>query len=173
MCLHACLEASRNGIAKLMLTFCHCIIPCFLSQISNCGRCIARAPRLFRKCFPCCGCGILQWDSGGDSQNREVYWTNWCLYCEALGLDPYLHGTPYQCQVRYLTGFAGKAREGYWGKARRIRSESVSGMLSAIGKEIALVYVYDPTRIRGYDKFVPRIQATLDGWANLDGVLLL
>ena len=39
-------------------------------------------------------------------------------------------------------------------------------MLSSIGKEIALVYEHDPTKIRGSDKFVPWIQETLDGWAK-------
>ena len=41
-------------------------------------------------------------------------------------------------------------------------------MLSAIGKEISLVYEVDPTKMKGTDKFVPRVQEMLEGWAKED-----
>ena len=101
-------------------------------------------------------------------KNREVYWSNWSIYCQALGVDPYLQGIVYQRRVRTLSGFAGLARQGYWGRGRQIRSGSVSGMLSAIGKEISLVHEHDLTKVKGTDKFVPRLQQTLEGWAKSD-----
>ena len=120
----------------------------------------------FESAFRVADAGYYNGRVAATHKNREVYWTNWNLYCKALEVDPRLQGVSYQPQVRYLTGFAGKAREGYWGRGCQIRSGSVSGMLSAIGKEIALVYEHNPTKTRGSDKFVPRIQEMLDGWAK-------
>ena len=41
-------------------------------------------------------------------------------------------------------------------------------MLTAVGKEISLVHELDPTKVKGTDKFVPRIQEMLEGWAKDD-----
>ena len=41
-------------------------------------------------------------------------------------------------------------------------------MLSAIGKEISLVHEHDLTKVKGTDKFVPRLHQTLEGWAKSD-----
>ena len=78
-------------------------------------------------------------------------------------MDPYLQDVEYQRRVRLLTSFAGLAREGYWGRGRRIKSGSVSGMITVVGKEISLVHELDPTKVKGTDKFVPRIQEMLEG----------
>jgi len=45
-------------------------------------------------------------------------------------------------------------------------------MLTAVGKEISLVHELDLTKVKGTDKFVPRIQEMLEGWAKDDPVTI-
>ena len=75
---------------KLMLTFCRCIIPCFLFQISHCGRVSPKLRGFFESAFRVADARYYNGRVAATHKNREVYWTNWGLYCKALGVDPYL-----------------------------------------------------------------------------------
>ena len=83
-------------------------------------------------------------------------------------MDPHLWGVRYKHAIRSITGFAGAARIGYFGCGRKAQGGTVSGALTAIGKNITLVQSEDPTKLRGKDKYLPRILQRLDGFKNDD-----
>jgi hypothetical protein len=79
-----------------------------------------------------------------------------------------LQGIRYQHVVRSLTGFAGASRIGYFGCGRTVQCGTVSGTLTAIGKNITLVQREDPTKLKGKDAYLPRILQLLDGFEKDD-----
>jgi hypothetical protein len=54
------------------------------------------------------------------AQGRATCWRNWCAYVQPLGVDPYLDHTPFETQVRCLTGFAQQTRTGIYGQGRQV-----------------------------------------------------
>jgi hypothetical protein len=85
-----------------------------------------------------------------------------------MGVDPYLQEAPFTVRVRLLTGFAGRVRTGYYGRGKQIQAGSVSSAITAIGQTIALATNTNPTKIRGSDKLLPRLQQMLDGFRKAD-----
>jgi hypothetical protein len=85
-----------------------------------------------------------------------------------MGLDPYLQDTAFAWRVRALTGFAARARQGAFGAGRTIQSQTVSGYVTAIGQTITLASGTNPVKSLGIDKFLTRLQQTLDGWRHED-----
>ena len=83
-------------------------------------------------------------------------------------MDPHLRGVKYEHAVRSLTGFAGAARIGYFGRGRKVQGGTVSGALTVVGKDITLVQSEDPTKLRGKDKYLPCISQMLDGFKKDD-----
>jgi hypothetical protein len=102
------------------------------------------------------------------SRRRETCWQNWRAFVAPLGVDPYLRRVTFQHAVRSLTGFAGAARIGYFGKGRKVQGGTVSGALSAVAKNIALVQKEDPTKLAGQKSYLPRISQMLDGFKKDD-----
>ena len=80
-----------------------------------------------------------------------------------VGVDPYRWGVKYQHAVRSLTGFAGAARIGSFGKGRKVQGGSVPGALTAVAENITLVQMEDSTKIAGQDSNLPRILQMLAG----------
>jgi hypothetical protein len=74
----------------------------------------------------------------------------------------------FEHAVRSLTGFAGAARIGYFGSGRKVQGGTVSGALSAVAKNIALVQREDPTKVAGQKSYLPRISQMLDGFKKDD-----
>jgi hypothetical protein len=87
-------------------------------------------------------------------------------------LDPYLQDTPFTWWVRALTGFAARARQGAFGAGCKIQSQTVSGYITPIGQTIALASGTNPVKMLGSDKFLTRLQQTLDGWRHEDPLTL-
>jgi hypothetical protein len=83
-------------------------------------------------------------------------------------VDPYLRRVNFEHAVRSLTGFAGAARIGYFGSGRKVQGGTVSGALSAVAKNIALVQREDPTKVAGQKSYLPRISQMLDGFKKDD-----
>ena len=106
------------------------------------------------------------------TKNRATCWSNWCSYVRPLGVDPYLQGESYQRRARTLTGFAARIRNGGYCTGRKVKGDTVSTALSAVGQEIHLVCGVNPVKAQGSDKFVPRVAQTLDGMRKEDGPVL-
>ncbi len=102
------------------------------------------------------------------TKNWVTNWNYWTQYVTPLGLDPYLQDTPFTRRVRALTGFAAQARQGAFGAGCKIQSRTVSGYISSIGQMIALASRTNPVKTLGSDKFLTRLQQTLDGWRHED-----
>ena len=83
-------------------------------------------------------------------------------------MDPRLQEASFEQSTRLLTGFAGLSRLGYYGRGKQVQSDTVSSALTAIGKKISLARNVNPLKIVGSDKFIPRIQETLEGWSKDD-----
>ena len=49
-----------------------------------------------------------------------------------------------------------------------MQTGTVSGALTAVGQTIALAYKVNPTKAKGSEKLVPRLQQALDGWRKVD-----
>ena len=83
-------------------------------------------------------------------------------------MDPYLQGPCYIDRVRALTGFAARVRQGYFGRGKRVQAGTVIGALTSVGQEIALACGDNPTKLKGADKMLPRLQQMYDGWRKED-----
>ncbi len=77
-------------------------------------------------------------------------------------MDPYLDHTPFQTQVRCLTGFAQLTRTGFYGKGGQVTSSTVSQAIKAVGQTIALAKNGNPTKVNGSE------QVMLDGYSKQD-----
>ncbi len=102
------------------------------------------------------------------TKNRINNWANWTQYVAPLGLDPYLQDTSFAWKVRALTGFAARARQGAYGKGRKVQSRTVSGYVTSIGQTIALAWGTNRVKTLGSKKFLTWLQQTLDGWRHED-----
>jgi hypothetical protein len=83
-------------------------------------------------------------------------------------VDPYLDHTPFETQVRCLTGFAQQTRTGFYGQGQQVQSSTVSQAITAVGQTIALARNDNPTKVNGSDKFLPALQVMLDGYSKSD-----
>jgi hypothetical protein len=83
-------------------------------------------------------------------------------------VDPYLDHTPFQTQVRCLTGFAQQTQTGFYGQGQQVQSSTVSQAITAIGQTIVLARNDYPTNVNGSDKFLPALQVMLDGYSKSD-----
>ncbi len=70
--------------------------------------------------------------------------------------------------MRTLSGFAAQVRTGYYGKGKQVKNCTVSSALMAVGQTIALACNNNPTKIKGSDKLLPRLQVMLDGYGKED-----
>ena len=102
------------------------------------------------------------------TKNRSDHWARWVRYVKPLGLDPYLQDTPFQLKLRALTGFAARARTGTFGARQTVKTCTVTGYLASVGQTIALACGTNPLKILGSDKYLPRLQISLDGWKQVD-----
>ncbi len=102
------------------------------------------------------------------TKNWVTNWNSWTQCVTPLGLDPYLQDTPFTWQVRALTGFAARAQQGAFGAGRKIQSQTVSGYITTIGQTITLASGTNPVKTLGSNKFLTRLQQTLDGWCHED-----
>ena len=102
------------------------------------------------------------------TKDREKYWHCWCTYVRPMGLDPHLQNITFTTATRALTGFAARVRTGQYGRGRQITAPAVNSALTAVGKTIALANGYNPTKIAGSDKLLPRLAQMLDGWKEED-----
>ncbi len=102
------------------------------------------------------------------TKNRADHWSHWIQYVKPLGIDPYLQETLFQWKLRALTGFAARARQGCFGAGRKIKACTVSEYLASIGQTIALASRTNPLKVAGSNKYLPRIQISLDGWKQQD-----
>ena len=100
------------------------------------------------------------------AQGRATCWQNWCTYVQPLGVDPYLDHTPFQTQVRCLTGFAQFTRSGFFGQGRQVQSSTVSQAITAIGQTIALACNNNPIKVNGLEIFLPILQIMLNGYSR-------
>ncbi len=102
------------------------------------------------------------------TKNRHSNWTDWERYVAPLGLDPYLQDTPFPWRVRALTRFAVRAWKGAFGKGRQVQARTVSGYVLSVGQTIALAIRANPVKTKNGDKYLMRLQQTLDGWRHAD-----
>jgi hypothetical protein len=102
------------------------------------------------------------------SQNKEARWRNWCAYVRPLRVDPYLHNTAFQTQIRLLTGFAARTRTGYYGQGRQVQASTVIDAITAIGQTIAMARNENPTKVTGSEKFLPGLQVMIEGYDKED-----
>jgi len=61
-----------------------------------------------------------------------------------------------------------RVRTGYYGKGKQVKNCTVSSALTAVGQTIALACNDNPTKIKGSDKLLPRLQIMLDGYGKED-----
>jgi hypothetical protein len=87
-------------------------------------------------------------------------------------VDPYLQGESYPKRARTLTGFAARVRNGGYGSSRKVKGDTVSTALSALGQEIHLLCGVNPMKAVGSNNFVPRVAKVLDGMRKDDGPVL-
>ncbi len=102
------------------------------------------------------------------TKNWVTNWNYWTQYVTPLGLDPYLQDTSFAWQVRALTGFAAQARQGAFGAGHKIQSRTVSGYITSIGQTITLACRTNPVKMLGSNKFLTRLQQTLNRWRHKD-----
>jgi hypothetical protein len=100
------------------------------------------------------------------TNTREMGWKNWCTYVKHLGVDPYLQQVPYATRVQCLMGFAAQTRTGFYGHGRQVQSSTVTGTITAVGQMIALACNENPTKVIGFNKFLPALQTMLDGYTK-------
>jgi hypothetical protein len=98
------------------------------------------------------------------SRGRQKYWDNWQRYAAPLGVDPYLQDTSFSTQIRLLSRFAARVRTGYYGKGNQVKICTVSSALTAVGQTIALACDANPTKVRGSECLLPRLQVMMDGY---------
>lgn len=103
------------------------------------------------------------------AKTRDSHWRHWCATVKPLGVDPYLQNVPFKRKVRCLTIFAGLVRKGYFNnKRKQVRATTVASALTAVGTTCALAHEVNPTKTKGSDKFLPRIQQMLEGLGKQD-----
>ena len=102
------------------------------------------------------------------AQKRELQWKRWVAYVFPLGVDPYLHETPYIYRVRALSGFAARVRSGVYGRKRQVRACTVNSAITAIGTTISLARGVNPTRVENTNLLLPRLSQMLAGWRKAD-----
>ncbi len=102
------------------------------------------------------------------TKGRESCWEWWAAYVAPVGVDPYLQDTPFTIRVHLLTGFAARARTGYYGRGKQIQAGSVSSAIKAVGQAIALATNTNPTKVVGSDSLIPRLQQVLDKFCKED-----
>ena len=102
------------------------------------------------------------------SRKRKTHWKRWVTYVIPLGVDPYLHETPYTVRVRALSGFAARVRSGTYGCKKQVRAGTVNSALTAIGTTISLDRGVNPTKVDHTNNLLPRLAQMLAGWKKLD-----
>ena len=102
------------------------------------------------------------------TKNWQTHWKKWTAYIQPLGLDPYLQKVQYTTRVCVLTRFAARVWHGYYGRGKRVVVGTVAGALPAVGQEIALTCVNNPTKVMGSDKLLPCLSQIYDGWQKED-----
>jgi len=87
-----------------------------------------------------------------------------------MGVDPHLSyaTTPYKVRARTLTGFAARVRQGFYGRGRKILSDSARGAITAIGQTISLDTGINPTKEEHGQRLIFPIRLMMDGWRKED-----
>jgi hypothetical protein len=65
--------------------------------------------------------------------------------------------------MRVLSGYLARVRTGYYGQGKQVKNCAVSSALMAVGQTITLACNDNPTKVKGSDKLLPRLQVMLDG----------
>ena len=68
----------------------------------------------------------------------------------------------------YVHLFPCGARLGYFGRGKQVQAPSVSSVIMAIGKAIALVHEINPKKCPMLEKCLPRLQEMFEGWRKED-----
>jgi hypothetical protein len=85
-----------------------------------------------------------------------------------LGVDPYLQDKQFPTKMCAISGFLARVCTGYYGQGKQVKNCTVSSVLTAIGQTIVLACNNNPTKIKGSDKLLPRLQVMLDGHRKED-----
>jgi hypothetical protein len=107
-------------------------------------------------------------EATSNSRGRKKYWNHRQKYSAPVGVDPYLQGTNFQKRIRLLSGFAAQVQTGYYGNGKQVKNCTVSSAFTAVGQTIALACDFNPTKVVGYERFLPRLQIMLDGHRKVD-----
>ncbi len=83
-------------------------------------------------------------------------------------MDPYLQGEQFLTTMRTLSGFLARVRTGYYGQGKQVKNCTVSSALTAVGQMIVLACNDNPTKVKGSDKLIPRLEVMLDGYRKED-----
>ena len=102
------------------------------------------------------------------TRSRQKYWNHWESYTGPLGVDPYLQDDQFPTRMRALSGFLARVRTGYYGQGKQVKNCTVSSALTAIGQMVVLACNDNPTKIKGSDKLLPRLQVMLVGYRKED-----
>ncbi len=102
------------------------------------------------------------------TRSRQKYWNHWESYTGPLGVDPYLQDEHFTTRMRVLSGFLARVHTGYYGQGKQVKNCTVSSELTAVGQAIVLACNNNPTKIKGSDKHLPRLQVMIDGYRKED-----
>ncbi len=83
-------------------------------------------------------------------------------------MDPYLQDKQFPTKMRALSSFLARVRTGFYGQGKQVKNCTVSSALTAVGQTIVLACNDNPTKIKGSDKLLPRLQVMLDGYRKED-----
>ena len=102
------------------------------------------------------------------TKKREKYYANWSEYVRPLRMEPDLSNAEYTDQQRALSGFAARVKTGFYGNRGQVQAGTASGALTAVGQTIALDRGTNPTKLKGSEKFTPRLGQVIAGWRKKD-----
>jgi hypothetical protein len=102
------------------------------------------------------------------SRGREKYWNHWQKYSAPVGVDPYLQGTNFQKLIRLLSGFAARVQTSYYGNGKQVKNCTVSSAITAAGQTIALACDFNPTKVVGSERLLPRLQIMREGYRKVN-----
>jgi hypothetical protein len=86
----------------------------------------------------------------------------------SLGVDLYLQDTSFSTRMRILSGFLARVCTGFYGQGNQVKNCTVSSALTAIGQTIAMACNNNPTKMKGSNKLLPRLQVMLDEYWKED-----
>ena len=102
------------------------------------------------------------------SYERESFWTKWCGYVQSFeDVDPYLANEEFGAIVRAVTGFAGRVRQGHYGRGHQVSCARVATAVRAIGQTCEMERGYNPL-YRAPEKYLKPIEIMFAGFRRDD-----